>query len=290
MAVSVAKIHDKRVVQQGDVMHPAFHLQRALNRISASSSRLALITCVGCHILSRLYHSSGEQSGCSQEFQAGRNMALARHRRARCGVAACVAEPEPMNEKTRTDNSVVDEVTRLLEAAGRGASSESGALLPLVYEELRKLAASRMHAERADHTLQATALVHEAFLRLVGNSEQGWANRAHFFAAAGEAMRRILIEHARARQGPKRGGGRQKLPLDVVDLAKDDDPDQILALDDAISRLEEQDPESARVVRLRFYAGLSVEETASALGLSPRTVKREWAFARAFLVRELKEE
>ena len=193
-----------------------------------------------------------------------------------------------MDENASQNHPLADEFTRLLGEASRGNNSQaSAALLPMVYDELRKLANGRMHAERADHTLQATALVHEAYLRLVGSREHDWASRAHFFSAAGEAMRRILIEHARAKRGPKRGGGLKKLPLDVVDLASDDDPDQILALDEAISRLEEKDPDSARVVRLRFYAGLSVEETASALGVSARTVKREWAFARAFLVREM---
>ena len=182
------------------------------------------------------------------------------------------------------------EVTRLLLEAERGHGQPSSALLPLVYEELRKLAAHRMAAERPDHTLQATALVHEAYLRLVGDRDLHWSSRAHFFGAAAEAMRRILVEHARARQGPRRGGDRQKLPLDVLDLAATDNAEQILALDDAISRIEKEDPDSARVVRLRFYAGLSVQETAEALGISPRTVKREWAFARAFLYRALQGE
>ncbi len=146
-----------------------------------------------------------------------------------------------------------------------------------------------MESERADHTLQATGLVHEAYVRLVGNNELEWANRAHFFHAAAEAMRRILIEYARARAGPKRGGGRRQLPLDIVDLATEADPAQILALDEAISRLEEKDPDAARVVRLRFYAGLSVEEVAKSIGVSPRMVKRDWSFARAFLFRELDE-
>ena len=157
----------------------------------------------------------------------------------------------------------------------------------MVYEELRKVAAHRMSSERADHTLQATALVHEAYVRLVGDQDVQWANRAHFFAAAAEAMRRILIEHARAKQGPQRGGDRRKMPMDVLDLAIADDPEQIVALDEAICRLEEQDADAARVVRLRFYAGLSVEETAAAMNISDRTVKREWAFARAFLFRKL---
>ena len=196
-----------------------------------------------------------------------------------------------MEDNTPANDQLMDEFTRLLGEASRGGSEQALAtLLPMVYEELRKLAASRMGAERGDHTLQATALVHEAYLRLVGNRHQEWESRAHFFGAAAEAMRRILVDHARAKAGLKRGGGLRKLPLDVVDLASDDDPEQILALDGAISRLEEKDPNSARVVRLRFYAGLSVEETASALGISPRTVKREWAFAKAFLAREMKKE
>src|SRR5262245_51813101 len=154
----------------------------------------------------------------------------------------------------------MSQATRLLDAVGKGDAHASAELLPLVYEELRKLAHHRMSAERPEHTLQSTALVHEAYLRLIGNDEVAWANRAHFFHAASEAMRRILIEHARAKGGPKRGGGRTRLPLDVLDLATDADPTQIMALEEAISRLEKQDPDAARVVRLRFYAGLSVEE------------------------------
>jgi RNA polymerase sigma factor (TIGR02999 family) len=188
-----------------------------------------------------------------------------------------------------SNESAVHEVTRILKEAGSGNPHASETLLPLVYEELRKLAAVRMNAERDDHTLQATALVHEAYLRLVGGVDVQWANRAHFFAAAAEAMRRILIEHARARLGPRRGGGREKLPIDVVDLAAMDDPEQILALDEAISRLEKEDAGAARVVRLRFYAGLSIEDTAKALESSASTVKREWSFARAFLFRALED-
>jgi len=160
-------------------------------------------------------------------------------------------------------------------------------LLPLVYDELRKLAQHRMSLEKQDHTLQATGLVHEAYLRLLGNEEMTWANRAHFFHAAAEAMRRILIEHARAKAGPARGGGRKKLPLDVVDLAREADPARILALEEAISRLEQQDADAARVLRLRFYAGLTLEEVSKAMGVSLRTTNRDWAFARAFLIRAL---
>jgi RNA polymerase sigma factor (TIGR02999 family) len=196
---------------------------------------------------------------------------------------------KPMEKTAPPDAKVVHEITRLLEEAGEGQSQVAAALLPLVYEELRKLAAHRMTNERSDHTLQATALVHEAYLRLVGNRDYAWANRAQFFVAAAEAMRRILIEHARAKKGPRRGGGLRKWPLDVVDLATTDDPEQILVLDDAISRLEQQDANVARLVRLRFYAGLSIEDTAQALNVSPMTVKRDWAYARAFLFRALKE-
>jgi RNA polymerase sigma factor (TIGR02999 family) len=182
---------------------------------------------------------------------------------------------------------LMNEVTRLIDAARDGDAQAASHLLPLVYQELRKLAHARMRQERAEHTLQATALVHEAYLRLVGSREADWANRAHFFHAAAEAMRRILIEHARAKAGPVRGGGRQRLPLDVVDLATHADPTQILALDEAICRLEKKDPDSARVVRLRFFAGLSIDEIAKTVGTSTRTVKRDWAFARAFLLRAL---
>ncbi len=184
----------------------------------------------------------------------------------------------------------MSEATRLLNAISQGERNAASQLLPQVYDELRKLALHRMGAERCDHTLQATALVHEAYLRLVGNEEVEWVNRAHFFHAAAEAMRRILIEHARAKAGPKRGGGRIKLPLDVVDLAVEADPAQILALDEAISRLEEKDADAARVLRLRFFAGLTIDEVAKAVDASPRTVKRDWAFARAFLIRALGEE
>jgi len=186
-----------------------------------------------------------------------------------------------------TEPASAEELTRLLNAAGTDRAIAARQILPLVYDELRKLAHGRMNLERADHTLDATGLVHEAYLRLMGNRACSWANRAHFFHAAAEAMRRILIDHARAKAGPKRGGGRLKLPLDVVELAATENAEQILALDEALSRLEEEDQTAAEVVRLRFYAGLSVEEVASATGKSARTVKREWAFARAYLLRRL---
>lgn len=178
-------------------------------------------------------------------------------------------------------------VTHLLSSLAAGDRQASEQLLPLVYDQLRRAAQQKMAQERTSHTLSATALVHEAYMRLVGDDDVKWDGRAHFYAAAAEAMRRILIEHARSRNRVKRGGDRQRVPLSVVDLAADPDPDQILSLDAAIERLGKEDPRLAEIVRLRFYAGLSVEETASALGVSDRTIKRDWAFARAWLHRDL---
>lgn len=208
---------------------------------------------------------------------------------------------------------MAEDVTILMQKAGAGDRQSAEALLPLVYDQLRKVAQERMNRERPDHTLEATALVHEAYARLVGPAggaasagEGGagsggggggldWANRAHFFHAAAEAMRRILIEHARARARVKRGGGvgedagkpAKRVPLNVVDLAAVENPDEIVAVDEAIRRLESADPTAGAVVRLRFYAGLSVEDTAKALAISERTVMREWAYAKAVLFREL---
>src|SRR5687768_15483762 len=181
----------------------------------------------------------------------------------------------------------VSTVSRLFSSAREGDSRAAAELFPLVYAELRNLARQRMANERAGHTLQATALVHEVYLKLLGSERAQWANRKQFFFAAAEAMRQILIDHARARGGLKRGGGKKRVPLNVLDLDTDEQIPQILALDEAISRLERVSPDVAAVVRLRFYAGLSVEETAEALGISPRTVKREWTYARARLFREL---
>jgi RNA polymerase sigma factor (TIGR02999 family) len=187
------------------------------------------------------------------------------------------------------------DISQQLSAIAKGDAKAAEQLLPLVYAELRALARSRMRHERRDHTLQATELVHEAYVRLVHDAEVGWEGRGHFFGAAAEAMRRILIEHARARGRVKRGGDDQgrpprKLSLTlggVADLAAQGDPEEVFALDEAIQRLEAHDARLAQVVRLRFYAGLSVEETASALGVAPRTVKRDWTFARAWLFEAL---
>jgi RNA polymerase sigma-70 factor, ECF subfamily len=184
-------------------------------------------------------------------------------------------------ETTVTDPR--DEVTRILRQIDHRADAAEE-LLPLVYEQLRAIAQRRMREERAGHTLQATALVHEAFCKLVGGGEgPGWESRAHFFRVAAEAMRRILIDHARKRKSAKRGGGAAPIPLSVVDLAAEHDPAQILALNEALETLEAEDARAAEVVKLRFFAGLSVEETAEAMGISERTAMREWAFARARL-------
>jgi len=180
------------------------------------------------------------------------------------------------------------------EGANHLASRSSRQFFAQVYDELRSIAHARMRGERAGHTLQSTELVHEAYLRLASHSAPQWQNRGRFFAAAAEAMRRILIERARARGRIKRGGesGRpaSRLTLDleeVASLADDRDPESILALDDAIERLHERDARAAQIVRLRFYAGLSVEEVAEALEVSERTVLRDWGFARAWLYRQL---
>ena len=184
------------------------------------------------------------------------------------------------------------EVTQILQAIDQGDSAAATELLPLVYDELRRLAASKLAGERPDHTLQPTALVHEAFLRLVGSPIESFHGRGHFLAAAAEGMRRILVEHARQRNALKRGQG-QKAPFNwaevasVADLIPDERSQEILALDEALLRLEKEDPEAAKVVRLRFFADLSIDETADALGVSPRSVDREWSYARARLLRLL---
>ena len=162
-------------------------------------------------------------------------------------------------------------------------------LFHLVYQQLHNLARRRMSEEKNGHTLQATALVHEVYLRLAASNQAIWSDRTQFFFAAAEAMRRILIDHARARGNLKRGGDRRKLPQSVLDLASEEQIPEILALDEALLRLEQSSPTVAAVVRLRFFAGLSIDETAEALGISPRTVKREWTYARARLARDLAE-
>lgn len=185
--------------------------------------------------------------------------------------------------------SVQTDITKILSAIEAGDSKATDELLPLVYDELRRLAARKMHHEKASHTLQPTALVHEAFLRLLGNSDdQSWQGRAHFFGAAAEAMRRILIESARRRSAEKRGGDRRRTDLAHVDAAVEaEDTESLLALDEALEKLEQSDAKLARLVKLRYFTGLTVEQTADILELSPRTVKRNWAYARAWLKREM---
>ena len=179
------------------------------------------------------------------------------------------------------------EVTRLLKAIDAGGAKSSEELLPLVYDELRKLAASQMAREKPGQTLQPTALGHEAYLRLVGNHDTHWEGRGHFFGAAARAMRRVLVEQARKRGRLKRGGDLQRFPLhDVVDGKSVNDVDFVV-LDEALRRMEMEDERMARVVMLRFFAGLSVEDTAEIMGASPMTVKREWSCAKAWLYDEL---
>jgi RNA polymerase sigma factor (TIGR02999 family) len=182
------------------------------------------------------------------------------------------------------------EVAKILRDADGGQPVDMSALMPLVHDRLRAIATRRMEAERPGHTLQATALVNEAYLRLVGDERLAWSSKSHFYAAASEAMRHILIDHARSKGRVKRGGRARRLPLDVLDLAARDDVEEILSVDEAICRLEEQDPRMGKMVRLRFYAGLSEQETAQVLGVSDRTVQREWVLARAWLKRRLGEE
>ena len=172
---------------------------------------------------------------------------------------------------------------------GNDLAGPAQELLPLVYHSLKELARQRMSFERPGHTLQATALVHEAYLRLVGKNVR-FAGRIQFYHAAAQAMRRILVEHARARGRVKRGGGARRVPINILDLAEEADHDEILALDEAIRRLEEHTPDIAAVVRLRFFAGLTVEQTAEALSMGRRSVDRAWAYARVWLYRELYEE
>lgn len=181
------------------------------------------------------------------------------------------------------------QITKILKRIEQGNLSAANELLPLVYDELRRLAGRKMKNELTGQTLQPTALVHEAYMRLVGNEDSTeWENRGHFVAAAAEAMRRILIENARQRMSLKRGGNRNKFEIREDDAILDSDQvDELLDLDAALTKLAQTEPEVAKIVELRFFAGLSVEESAKALGISERTNKRNWAYARAWLGREL---
>ena len=183
----------------------------------------------------------------------------------------------------------MSEVTRLLDAAAAGQLRAAAELLPLVYDELRKLAAARMAAESAGHTLQPTSLVHEAYLRLVGGEQpRDWNGRGHFFAAAAEAMRRILVESARRRGAAKRGGGAVRRPLAESDLPAAGSADQVLAVHEAVDELAAIDPDAATLVKLRFFAGLTTDEAAAALGMSVRSAHDLWAYARTWLHRRMR--
>ena len=179
-------------------------------------------------------------------------------------------------------------VTRILSQIESGDPSAAGQLLPLVYDELRKLAAAKLAQEKPGQTLQATALVHDAYIRLVDvEKAQHWDSRGHFFAAAAESMRRILIDLARQKRSDRRGGGRQRCELSDADRVTVPISDELLDLDDALTRLSAVDPPAAELVKLRVFAGMTVEEAAALQGVSPRTAKRNWAYARAWLGREL---
>ncbi len=181
----------------------------------------------------------------------------------------------------------MSEITLVLDAIGRGEGRTCEDLLPLVYDELRRLAAARMAQEAAGQTLQPTALVHEAWLRLVGEGDRTWQNRAHFFGAAAEAMRRILIERARRKSRVKRGGGQPPLNIEDFELAAATPDERVLLIEEALQRLESQEPKLARVVTLKFFGGLTNQEAAETLGVTERTILNHWAYAKAWLLRDI---
>jgi RNA polymerase sigma factor (TIGR02999 family) len=191
----------------------------------------------------------------------------------------------------RIFSTAMTEVTRILSAIEQGVPHAAADLLPLVYAELRKLAAQKLNCEKPGQTLQATALVHEAYVRLVGGAEPThWNSRGHFFAAAAEAMRRILIDNARRKQTEKHGGAHQRLDLSSIDVPAPDESERWLLLDDALQRLTGDDPAAAGVAKLRLFAGLSVEDAAQALGISRATAFRHWTYARAYLQAEFQDD
>ena len=194
----------------------------------------------------------------------------------RCAKATGAAEPE------------MEDVTRILEELDGGDERAVDRLLTAVYDELRRLAAHRIAHEKPGQTLQATALVHEAYMRLVGDVRTDWQGRAHFFSAAAEGMRRILVERARAKGRLKRGGDRERIDLDDANFTAKEDPVDLLDLDEALSRLADEDPVKAELVKLRFFTGMTIEEAARVLGISHATADRYWAYARAWLFNELK--
>jgi RNA polymerase sigma factor (TIGR02999 family) len=185
------------------------------------------------------------------------------------------------------DSGPAHQVTVLLEMARQGDSRATDELLPLVYEELRRMARARLSAEQAGLTLQPTALVHEAYMRLVGDGDVSWNSRGHFFGAAAQAMRRILVERARHHGRLKRGGDRARVELTDQAMTDEPDPDTMLVIDEALERLTSYDKLKAQIVMLRFFTGLTVEQTGAALGLTPGVVKAEWAYARAWMHKEM---
>jgi RNA polymerase sigma factor (TIGR02999 family) len=182
----------------------------------------------------------------------------------------------------------MSDVTRILHAVGKGEPQAAEELLQLVYQELRRIAAHQMAREAAGHTLQATALVHEMWLRLVASNQQSWQNRAHFFAAAAEAMRRILVDHARRKQSQKRGRGIEHEELNESTLVLAAPPDELLAVHEALDKLAQEEATAAELVKLRYFVGMTMEEAATALELAPRTAERLWTYARVWLRREIR--
>jgi RNA polymerase sigma factor (TIGR02999 family) len=191
-------------------------------------------------------------------------------------------EPKPLHS--------MNDVTRILNAIQEDDAQAGEELIPLVYHELRALAASKMAREKPGQTLQATALVHEAYLRLLGNQPQQWNSRGHFFAAAAEAMRRILVENARRKQSEKHGGKMERLDWTQVRVAIETDDERLLLVHEALDKLEKQDPEAAELIKLRFFVGMSGQEAARSLGLPERSATRLWAYARAWLYKEINRE
>lgn len=177
----------------------------------------------------------------------------------------------------------VNKVTMILNAIGEGDPEAINTLLPAVYEELRQMADQKLLKEGPGHTLQGTALVHEAYLRLVDSGRNDWPSRTYFFGAAAEAMRRILIDHARKKRSKKRGGGRNRVDFMDADIMAEESPDDLIAIDEALTKLTEDDPSTAELVKLRFYAGLTFEQAAELLEISPTSARRHWKFARAWL-------
>jgi RNA polymerase sigma factor (TIGR02999 family) len=181
----------------------------------------------------------------------------------------------------------MSEVTRLMGAIDRGDPNAAAQLLPLVYQELRQLAACKLAGQAAGHTLQPTALVHEAWLRMAGNERAQFAGRTHFFAAAAQAMRHILIDSARRKRAPRHGGGQARVDIDAIEIPAQVDDDELLAVHEVLDKLAAEDPQKAELVKLRYFVGLTFEEAAEVLGISTATAKRHWAYARAWLYAEI---